>query len=187
MAVGIIGPFEAAWLGAGGALTMMILAGGSRDREDSLHPARLQLARFRRSETPADVLVVQLPPVPPNTRRTAGRRSTSAALSVLRVTDGVATLRSLRGYGLCAVIEANPRARAAIENRLRNACGVEVGLGWASFPADGVTLESLIAAAADRVPDRRRGDRRQSGSRLRPGRLASRSLDPDGAPIGRAR
>jgi hypothetical protein len=186
--VGFIEPSEAAWLGAGGALAAVILASVSRDTQGSLHPAHLQLARFRRNEKPADILVVKLPPGPPTTRGSAGRRSARAACSVLRVTDGVAIMPSLRGYGLCAVLEPDAHARTAIEHRLRNVCGSEVRLGWASFPEDGVTLESLIAAAADHVPDRGRPDRIQRMPQMRPGQnLAHGSLAAVRAPMKRAR
>jgi hypothetical protein len=177
--LGFIGPSEAAWLGAGGGLAVVILASVSRDIQDPLHPAHLELARFRRSERPAEILVVKLPPGPPTTRGSASRGSASAACSVLRVTDGVAIMPSLRGSGLCAVLEPDADARTAIEHRLRDVCGSEVGLGWASFPEDGVTLESLIAAAADRVPDPDRGRPHPIPPmpRMRPGQsLAPRTL-----------
>lgn len=188
IADGFMAPSEAAWLAAGATLALTILAFGSKDVQDTLYPARLQLARFRRSEKAADILVVKLPPVASITRRTANRRSASVAASVLRVTDGVAILPSLRGYGLCAVLEADARARTAIEHRLRHVCGSEVGLGWATFPEHGVTIESLIEAASDRVPERLSPPPRPRRSQLLPGRqLASRSLDPGRAPARRAR
>jgi len=186
--LGFIGPSEAAWLGAAGALAMVILTGASRDIRDSLYPAHLQLARFRRSEKPADILVVKLPPGPLTTRGSGSRRSASAACSVLRVTDGIAIMRSPRGHRLCAVLEPDARARTAIEHRLRNICGSEVRLGWASFPEDGVTLESLLAAAADRVPDRGQPDRGQRVPQVRSGQdLAPRSLGVGRASMKRAR
>jgi hypothetical protein len=150
---GFIDASEASWLWVGSVLAALILAGGGRDTtQDQLYPARLQLARFRRSERPADVLLVRLPRGTLRPRR-AGGHSASAACAVLRVTDGVAVLPSFRGCRLCAVIEPDSRARRAIESRLRNACGEGVGLGWATFPKDGATLESLVAVAAGRVPE----------------------------------
>jgi hypothetical protein len=178
---GLIGLAEAACFGAGGALALMLLASGSQRRPDALYPARLQLARFRRSGKPAYVLVVKLPP------RGASRRCASAVSSVLRITDGVARVPSLGGNGLCAVLEADAHTRTAIQQRLTSACGDEIQMGWASSPEDGVTLESLITAAVDRVPETRRPQRRQ---RLRPlpvQRLVPRSLGPDREPMRNAR
>ncbi len=87
--------------------------------------------------------------------------------SVLRVTDGVSMVPSLGGSGLCAVLESDGRARSAIDQRLRRACGNEVQLAWASSPDDGVTLESLLEVALNRlpIPESRRPQR---GESLRP-------------------
>jgi hypothetical protein len=186
--VGFIEPAEAAYFAAGGVLASTILATASNDAPDALHPARLQLARFRRSGTPADILVVKLAQIPSRTRRSASRRNARSAASVLRVTDGVAIVPSLRRYQLCAVIEADDGARNAIERRLRNVCGSDVSIGWASFPDDGVALEPLIAAASDRVPERLAPPPRSPMPQTLPARgLASRSLDPGRPPARRLR
>jgi hypothetical protein len=181
LVVGVLALSEASCLAAGGALATAILAGLTRDAQDSLYPARLQLARFRRSEKPADILVA-LPPGPRGARRGRAR----LARSVLRVTDGAAVMSSARGHGLCAVLEPDARARSAIEHRLRNVCGSEVRAGWATFPEDGVTLESLIAAATDRIriPDYEPARPVQPLPRLSPGDLASPSFGSNRASIG---
>jgi hypothetical protein len=184
--IGLIGLSEAVCFGAGGGLALMLLAGTPRDHPDALYPARLQLARFRRSGKPADILVFRLQP-PSITRRGVSRRCAKAATSVLRVTDGVSMVPSLGGTGFCAVVESDGRSRPAIDQRLRSACGNEIRMAWASSPEDGVTLESLIAAAVDRLPEPSEPERRQS---LRPSpllRLVPWSLGPDRAPIRRAR
>jgi hypothetical protein len=179
---GLVGPAEAVGFGAGGALALMLLAGRSKDVHNALYPARLELARHRRSEKEADILVVKLPPGAA-TRRNASRRSARAASSVLRVTDGVAVVPSTRAYQICAVLEADARARAAVEHRLRTVCGDQVHLGWASAPDDGVTLESLITAAVDRIPERGRVHRSPARQRLGVGGLVPRTLGPDRTPI----
>jgi hypothetical protein len=181
--VGLVEPSKAVWLGAGSLLTWAIMAHRG-EGPDPLYPARLQLARFRRSERPVDILVVKLPRGPLSARGSVRRRSAPAARAVLRVTDGVAVLPSLHGYGLCAVIEPDARARIAIEGRLRSVCGPEVVLGWASFPEHGVTLESLIEAAADRVPRQvppppvRRGPQLQPRRRFAPAGLTRAASRP---------
>lgn len=180
--LGLVGVSEAACFGAGGALALMLMAGSSRHRPDPLYPARMQLARCRRSGQPADILVVELPA----SSSIAGGRQTrgcASAARVLRVTDGVSLVPSLGGDGLCAVLESDARARSAIDHRLRSACGNEIRVAWASCPDDGVTLESLLEVALDRLPlpesRRRRG-------RLRPlpvQRLLPWTLGPEREPM----
>jgi hypothetical protein len=187
---GVVGPFEAACFAAGGALALMFRSSSRYAHpRDALYPARVQLARYRRSEKEAEILVVKLPPGGSISRRGACRRSAKAASSVLRITDGVAMVPSGRRYQICAVLEPDARARAAVERRLRTACGDQVRLGWANAPDDGVALESLIAAAVERIPERQRTPVRRSPARQQPGmgRLVPSILGPDRAPVRKAR
>jgi hypothetical protein len=177
--VGFFGPSEAACVAAGGALATAILAGLTKDAQDPLYAARFQLARFRRSEQPAHILVA-LPAGP----REARRGSADLARSVLRVTDGAAVMSSAEGRGICAVLEPDARARRAIEHRLRTVCGGDVRTGWATFPEDGVTLESLIDTATDRVREHEPARPKQPLPRLSPGDLASPSFGSNRASIG---
>jgi hypothetical protein len=179
--LGVIGLSEAVFFGAGGALALMLLAGGSRQHPDALYPARMQLARCRRSGQPADILVVELPASTSIPGRRPTRECLSTVSSVLRVTDGVSMVPSLGGNGLCAVLESDARARSAIDERVRTACGDEVRLAWASSPGDGVTLESLLEVALTRLPLPESGQQR--GRSLRPlpvQRLLPRILGTDG-------
>jgi hypothetical protein len=187
MAADFIGPSEAASFGVGGTLALTILASRSRGVQDPLYPARLQLARLRRSGKAADILVVRGPTAAGVRRKSASRKSARTASSVLRMSDGVSVIPSPREYGVCAVIDIDARARAAIEHRLRNACGADLRLGWASSPDDGLTLESLVTAAMNRVPDQRPRQRERTGMRLRVGRPLQRSLGPSRGPVRRAR
>lgn len=177
--LGLVGASEAICFGAGGALALTLLAGGSHHHPDALYPARMQLARFRRSGQPADILLVEL-----QATSTAGRRPSrecaSAASSVLRVTDGVSKVPSMGGHGMCAVLESDDRARSAIDQRLRRACGDEIRLAWASYPDDGVTLESLLQVALTRLPLPESGRERRHSLRPLPlQRLHPRSLEAD--------
>jgi hypothetical protein len=185
--IGFLELSEAACFGAGGALAMTLLAGSSRRSPDALYPARMQLARFRRSGKPADVLVVKLPPGPSIARGGAAHRCIAAASSVLRVTDGVAMVPSLGGSGLCAVLESDAGARTAIQERLRNACGSDIRMAWASSSEDGVTLETLIAAAVGRLPEPTPPPPRQTLRPLPVQRLIPRSLGPEKEPMRSAR
>lgn len=162
--LGLVGVSEAACFGAGGALTLMLMAGGSQHHQDGLYPARMQLARCRRSGQPADILVVGFPASTSIAGGRQSRRWAGAVSSVLRVTDGVSMVPSLGGNGLCAVLYSDGRARSAIDQRIRRACGDEIRLAWATSPDDGVTLESLLEVALNRlpVPEPRRRQRRQS-------------------------
>jgi hypothetical protein len=184
--IGLIGLAEAVCFGAGGGLALMLLAGAPQHHPDALYPARLQLARFRRSGKRTDVLVVRFQP-PSITRRRVSRKCASAASSVLRVTDGVSIVPSLGGTAFCAVVEADGRSRAAIDQRLRRACGSEIGIAWSSSPEDGVTLESLIAAAVKRLPEY---EQRQRRRHLQPSplqRLIPRGVGLDREPMRRTR
>ena len=176
--LGLVGVPEAACFGAGGALTFMLLSGGSPHHPEALYPARMQLARCRRSGQPADVLVVELPASASIAGGGQTRRSAAAVSSVLRVTDGVSMVPSLGENGLCAVLESDGRTRLAIDQRLRSACGDEIRTAWASSPHDGVTLESLLEVALNRLtpPESRR--RQRSVLPIPVQRLVPGILDP---------
>jgi len=182
---GLVGASQAAYFGAGGALTLLLLAGGSRRRPDALYPARMQLARFRRSGPPADLVVVDLTAsISPGGRRPSGKPA-EAVSSVLRVTDGASIVPAMGGRGVCAVLEPDERARAAIDQRLRRACGDEIQVAWVSTPDDGVTLESLLEVALDRLALRqpRPLQRRQGMLPLPIARLIPRNLGADRGPM----
>jgi hypothetical protein len=183
--LGLIGISEAACFGAGGALALMFVASGSRHHPDALYPARMQLARCRRSGRPADILVVEAPASTSIAGGRRTRRGATAVSSVLRVTDGVSMVPSLGGNGICAVLESDEGARSAIDQRLRSACGNEIQLAWASSPDDGVTLDSLLEVALNRLPlpESRRRQRRQRLEPLPAQRLLSGSLGPEREPM----
>jgi hypothetical protein len=190
--LGLVGVSEAACFGAGGALALMFVADGSRHYPDGLYPARMQLARCRRSGQPADILLVELSPRTSIAGGRQTRRCASAVSSVLRVTDGVSMVPSLGGNGMCAVLESDGRARSAIDRRLKSACGDEIRLAWASSPEDGVTLESLLEVALNRLPlpeslpESRRPQRRQSLRPL-PVQFLRRSVRSEREPMRSAR
>jgi hypothetical protein len=163
----------------------MLLAGERQHHPDALYPARMQLARFRRSGQPADILVVQVSPSGSLAGRRQVRECASAVSSVLRVTDGVSMVPSLGGSGWCAVLESDEHARTAIDRRLRSACGSAVRLAWATSPDDGATLEALLEVGLNRLPPRESGrPERGHGLRQLPlPRLLPRSLGPERGPM----
>jgi hypothetical protein len=182
--LGLVGVSEAACFGAGGALALTLGASGRRHHPDALYPARMQLARCRRSGQPADILLVELPASTSIAGGRQTRRCATTVSSVLRVTDGVSMVPSLGRNGMCAVLESNGRARSAIDQRLRRACGSEIRLAWASSPDDGVTLESLLEVAVKRLPlpESRQPERRQ-GLRPLPVPFLHRSLKSEREPM----
>jgi hypothetical protein len=182
--LGLVGASEAVCFGAGGALALTLLAGGSKHHVDALYPARMQLARFRRSGQPADILLVELQASTSTAGRRPSRDCAAAVSSLLRVTDGVSKVPSLGGHGMCAVLESDGRARSAIDERLRSACGDEIRLAWASSPDDGVTLESLLEVARTRLPLPEPGRQQRHSRRPLPlQRLLPRSLGTDRGPM----
>lgn len=115
---------------------------------DPQRQARVELARARREDRGADVLVARL--------ERASRAGARELASSLRLTDGVSVSRRGRAWELCAVI-SKENARAAIERRLAAAYGDRLRVSWARFPAEGVTLEALVERAREAAaPFRRR-------------------------------
>jgi hypothetical protein len=184
-ALGLLAPVEALCFAVGAVLALAIAARGSKPVEDTLYPARVSLARFRRDDKPADVLVVRFPPGRPISGRMKGRRIARAAGAVLRVTDGVCAVPSLPGEGLCAVLEPDPRARAAIEQRLTRVCPGDIRVGWASCPEDAVTLDALVAVAADRGSNQWEAPVPPVPQRLRAGHLLADTLSAGRASVRR--
>jgi hypothetical protein len=181
--LGLVGVSEAACFGAGGALALMLVAGSSRHHPDALYPARMQLARCRRSGGPADILLVELPASNSIGGGRQTRRCAAAVSSVLRVTDGVSMVPSLGVNGICAVLESDGRARSAIDQRLRSACGDEIRLAWASSPDDGVTLESLLEVALNRLPLPEARQPQRQGLRPLPVHFLHRGLRSEREPM----
>ena len=76
------------------------------------------------------------------------RETATAALGAFRVTDNVAVLHEGDGQEeIVAMIDHTSFERVGLERRLRAQLGDAPGLGWATFPDDGVTLEALFQAA----------------------------------------
>jgi hypothetical protein len=118
----------------------------SWDAGPSFAPPRLdsepqrQLMRSRRRNEAASVVVVRAnrPTEPPQ------------LWPSLRVTDGFDLEHGRDGIELRAVLEDEALDRTAFAERIRGVLGAsDVRFGWASFPADGVTLEVLVDAARE--------------------------------------
>jgi hypothetical protein len=144
----------------------------------------MQLARFRRSGDPADLLVVKLPAPTSIPGRRPRRAHARAACSVLRVTDGVSRVPALGGNGVCAVLRADQRTRTSVERRLRKACPGELQITWASSPEDGVTLDALLEEALNGLGRAEPAERPRTSFRpVTVHRLLPRSLDGEREPM----
>jgi|SRR5215211_6770815 len=128
------------WAVAAAALTWDTSSGFAAPRLDS--EAQRQLMRSRRREEAASVVVVHAdPPAGPEQLRAA-----------LRATDGFDVVSGHDGLELRAVLEEQGLDRKGFEQRMLEALGApEARFGWASFPADGVTLEILVEEARSRL------------------------------------
>jgi hypothetical protein len=116
-----------------------------------------QLMRLRRREEPAQLLVVRLP-------RMSSRNAAKVA-GALRLTDGVSVERGAGSVRIVAVLDGEDIPRDVVEQRLEElAGGAPPVFGWASFPEDGITLESLVEHA-ERVPA---GREREAGALVEP-------------------
>jgi hypothetical protein len=105
-----------------------------------LSDADKHLARCRRRGDEALVFAVRVP---------AGDRARVAALAdAVRLTDGVGVTTHGRDRVVHGVIDAGEESAGAIARRVHGLGLAPHGsLGWARFPADGVTLAALIDVA----------------------------------------
>jgi hypothetical protein len=117
------------------ALTGRIRSGP--DLADDLEPLRQQLARCRRRAETASIAVIE-PADSAAPRRIA--RS-------LRCTDAAALIWTPRGARVIAALDGHRLDRTGLEQRLTTLCDGRMRAGWASFPDDGMTLETLIERA----------------------------------------
>jgi hypothetical protein len=78
------------------------------------------------------------------------RRVAAEALDVFRVTDSVALIHDGdESDEIVAMVDHTNFERAGIERRLRAFIGDGAGLGWADYPEDGVTIETLFTRARE--------------------------------------
>ena len=135
-AAAFLDPTLLPWVVAAIAVSWHPRSGFAPPRLDS--EPQLQLMRCRRRNETASVVVVQ-----------ADRPAETAALwPALRTTDGFDLVSGRDGIELRAVLEDDRLDRTAFAERMRGVLGASaVRVGWASFPADGASLEALVEAA----------------------------------------
>lgn len=106
------------------------------DEEDDIEHLRTHIMRCRRQDESASVLVATL----------RGRRI--RGIDTLRVTDSAAMVRASGTWELQAVLHGDDLPRVIVEARLSEEYGADLlAIGWAVFPHDGLTLDSLLEAA----------------------------------------
>jgi hypothetical protein len=132
------------WL-ASGTLLILSIRLAARTPGDRLEELDRHIMRCRRRQEAASVLVA---------RFNAHNGLTPADLRArLRLTDSIAVRRSGRAFELAGVFDEHGLDRAGVERRLRAlAGGVDVAVGWALFPEDGVTLRVLLDSARAALP-----------------------------------
>ena len=111
-----------------------VAAGDPRD-----HALRRHLAICRRREERALVLVASA----------SGRRGSMT--TDLRISDSTVAVSRRGDSTLVAVLDGRELSRERITERLREAHGQELKVGWATFPDDGLTLDALVEIASARA------------------------------------
>jgi hypothetical protein len=96
------------------------------------------LAWCRRREEPAHLLLIPM--------NGAGDADLPQLLESFRITDSVTLGRGANGSELYALLDAFSFDRQGLERRLAERLNGH-SVGWASFPEDGVTLQTLIEHA----------------------------------------
>jgi hypothetical protein len=139
------------------AVAVFVCGRPAAPTEPGDHALRRHLAICRRREDRAYVLVAGAPG--------RGRAMTSE----LRISDS-AIVASHRGDAmLVAVVDAQELSRERITARLRATHGEDLKVGWATFPDDGLTLDTLVDLAAGRASQASSG-RTQPAARRSAGR-----------------
>jgi hypothetical protein len=125
---------------AGGLLAGLMATRPPSPKATPLALIQRHLEWCRRRNEPAHLLWVHAPGVE--------RAVATAALDAFRVTDHVALLDGEEGHAeIVAMMDHTSFERTGVERRLRAQLGDGPGLGWATFPDDGLTLEALFEHA----------------------------------------
>ncbi len=103
-----------------------------------------ELARCRRRSEEASVLLVLLSDAAPPLR--------VKAIEALRITDAATARRVNKRWELHAVLDGSDVRREIVEHRLAASLATsDPTFGWATFPADGFTLEALLEHARAQI------------------------------------
>jgi hypothetical protein len=122
-----------------GGLLLAVSARSVPARTPQLEGIQRHLEWCRRRDDAAHLLWVHAPDASPS--------DITAAMSIFRVTDNAALLHEAEGNEIVAMVDDLSFSRDGLAQRLRAHLGDGAGIGWAHFPADGVTLDALFGHA----------------------------------------
>jgi hypothetical protein len=131
------------WICAGAligiATSLLRQVQGTREVLGGTGELQRHLSWCRRREDEAHLLVLPL--------TESEMADPSPVLECFRITDSVALSRATGGFELQALLDDKRFVREGLERRLRMIVGEQRSLGWAKFPDDAVTVESLVEHA----------------------------------------
>ncbi len=127
---------EWAWIGAGAAVGLATsLFRGNQAQLEPNGDLQRHLAWCRRREEPAHLLVAPLEGI--------DEQEVRNLIESFRITDSVTLGRNAGGSELFAFLDAHGFVREGLEARLAERFSGR-SFGWATFPKDGVTLQTLL-------------------------------------------
>ena len=130
------------WLGAGAALILAnAWPSAPAVTASGLSDVQRALARCRRREEGAHLLLLRLP---------AGAIDATELAGSFRVTDAIAVVPEGGEIELGVLVEDGHQIREGLERRLLEHFGSLPPVGWAKFPDDGVTFDVLHEQARQR-------------------------------------
>lgn len=136
-------PPEWSYVLAGGLLAVVIARPSPGERAMTpLERIQRRLEWYRRRDEAAEIVWIHSPEM--------SEATTDRVLDLFRVTDAAARVPGSPAGEIVAMLDPLKLDHEGLERRVR-ACadGTDLGVGWATFPDDGVTLEVLFDRAHD--------------------------------------
>lgn len=160
------------WIPAGAVVVLAVARLEGRARTRGHEELQRHLARARRSGGELALLVA---------RPRDGEGAAEALCARLRSTDATTVWRGRGAVEAHCTLDGDDLDRHAVEHRLASGAGARVPLGWATFPADGLTLEELLEEARARLSSPAPGPTRAPTAGA-PERPAAQTTSPGGSP-----
>jgi hypothetical protein len=155
-------------------LVLLASRGQRHELAGDLYALEAQLNYCRRREESADVVVIEA-------KRGKGVDVTAIA-GALRCTDAVAILEDGKRLRVAAALHRHQLDRDGLEQRMAGEVRAPLSIGWASFPEDGWTVDTLTEHAQEMIDASKRASK--------PSRLHLLAGEPGGVhgePLGGAR
>lgn len=131
------------WTAAAVALSFAAVQHAGTVREPSIGELERYLERCRRRGEEATVMYLGM---------AASAAAVRRLLALARVTDSLVVRQARSRWEVYGLLEGVDVTRAAVEARFENALdGIVPVFGWASYPADGLTLDVLLDHARSSV------------------------------------